>query len=146
MFVRSLNPEDFDSIGLAKVLSQQRGFVWLDSCSSGDFSILAWNPHKLFFFEKESSHAFYKFLKETPVRGLRLGYVSYEAVAFFYGNFTPTHFKDYPLAAFGEYDTFIRCDHKSGVMEFISHHKDPQTAFHDFEKLFQSNLFEEKYR
>lgn len=150
MFCR---PLEIDTLKIAKALSQQKDFVWIDSACDGDFSLLAFCAKaKQVFDSRTKKEHFLAFLREissqpkpfdlphSELKNLNftggwIGYFSYEA--YFYSHlfpFSPQSFKPYPLASFSYYDSFVYVDHKINKAFFISISDQAEDIFHDFLK------------
>ena len=155
MFIRPLS---HDSIRLALALRQLDGFVWLDSAMGGDFSIMAFWPDKCAVFKNfDDKPSFDELLNSMGKSALFsnrrfnggwIGYLSYECYAFSpLVPFKPSHKKEYPLAAFNHYDSFVDLDHKTGALSFVSVAPNAEKKFQDFEAhlaKFQPDQHQEK--
>lgn len=134
-------------------LSEYQDLVWLDSASSGDFSLLAFAASATRSFKSDSidflqflNDAFSapegisNFLPKTVSTPLWLGFITYEAYAL---NptipFKPKNFPSYPLAVFRRYENFIFIEHKSGKAFFISHAENGEGIFRDLQKKAQAS-------
>jgi anthranilate/para-aminobenzoate synthase component I len=150
MILRHINP---DTLKPALALRQQNDFVWIDSASIGDFSIMAWNASEKISFEKEAdSKSFRHFLKSLQFeemaelkkydilfQGGWIGYLSYESYAFSEQiRLRPKHYKNYPVANFSHYETFLYFDHKRSAAYFISFAANGEDLWKEFQQRLES--------
>lgn len=136
VFVRQLDlPPDSLALALSS-LSPTNELAWLDSADGEGVSILAFDPVETRSFGQKDGTAFLEFLKGTPSPrpppkkgegALWLSYISYEAFQF---NplipFKPVYQKDYPLAVFKKYDTYVWIDHEKNETRFVSSSKNAE--------------------
>lgn len=137
---------------------EYQDLVWLDSVNAGDFSLMAFAACETRSFQSDATKDFSFFLDDAfsaqepceqnvlpdflpkiMTTALWLGFIAYEAYAL---NptipFKPRHLPSYPLAVFRHYENFIFMDHKSHKTFFVSHAKNGESIFRDFQKKSQS--------
>lgn len=131
---------------LACALDCYQDFVWLDSANGTGSSILAFESRESRTFDQNSStEDFLHFLNQISknrtvtqshshtVAPFWLGYLTYEAFSF---NplipIRPGHFKNYPLAEFRCYDTFILLNNKTNQLNFVSSSDKANERYREF--------------
>lgn len=129
-----IRPINIPIESLARTLSSSGDFAWLDSADGQGVSILAFDSVETRSFEPNDGVGFLGFLSsfpfpclqpatsdQRPATNLWLSYISYEAYQF---NpllpLKPSHQKNYPLAVFRRYDTYVKIDHSKNEMWFVS--------------------------
>lgn len=146
-----------DICDLALNLSFYQDFVWLDSAGNAGVSILAFDSNQSVSFTKDSPPSdFWAFLNQKeifpfdldfPFCGGWIGYMCYEAFQF---NdlipLKPHHVKNYPLASFRHYDTFIIVNDKTDEKNFISFAPDSEKKWQHFESLLERKPGEKKFK
>ena len=134
---------------MARALSQQSDFVWLDSRqderATNAFSVLAWNATRKVAFAASDAERFMDFLKSFSItkqhsdcdfcfQGGWIGYVTYEALQYFHPQISLQHDTNELRAAFAYYESFIHIDHQKQNTFFVSL-KDSAAAQHDLRVL-----------